>query len=584
MTVGAIDRFPTLSSVRELDVRRRDHEPGQLNLKSCELLHPAVVEWSRRALATVDPLDVVAYPLVDEARGAVAGLFGRSTDEVLLTPGTDYAIRIVSEGLCAPAGRLVVAATHYESWTRYATHYGFRLDAVTPAPGGAMDLERLAERLVGGPRAVVVVTNPDGCSGQLFGRAELDRLAATVASHGSVLVVDTCYLAFAADGEATVEGLRGAPHVVRIQSFSKSFGLAGARVGAVLADPSVVSYLSRWYPEGIVNGAALTLLVAAIRDVAMFRDVWADVRRQRAALAESLPTTGLGLAPRPSGANFVTFDGDPATTDALYRDLLSSGIRTRLLNGLPGFDGSIRIATPDASAVDRVVAVASRGAPAAAPSPFDLDALRGLRLSDEPYRHGILDRTFSAAVPVGRLCADFPADGFSYDVREDGGGGRKRYRAFNLTVIEGGVVTEAGNALPEPWRGVVRAITSPAYRAAIEECTGASLDGSAIDARLVRYGDQGWIEPHVDRPDKVVTHLVYLNQDWDPARGGALRILRGPRLDDAVGEVFPGPGNSVVMVRSDAAWHGVQPVVGSEGEDRKLLLVHFVRAEREPAS
>lgn len=337
----------------QLPTRARPYQPDVLNLKSCELLQPRVQQWFQARLGSLSAADIVSYPTCQAAIGAVAEHVDRPLNEVLLTPGTDHAIRVVSEALCAPAGRLVIADPHFDRWARYAAQFGFQLDAVPMPDSAPMSVAALIERLRAGGQAVVVLTQPDSITGQLYRRDEVAELAGAAEAHGSVLVLDTCYLAFADDGADTVVSGR---NIVRINSFSKSLGLAGGRVGAVLADPSVIDYLARWCADGMISGLSLQLLILALADPATFGAAWAEVRAARTALGDGLTETLPGWQARPSGANFVAFDASPDSAADVHDALLSAGIRTRLLSGLPGFPGGIRIATPSIGAADRVLA------------------------------------------------------------------------------------------------------------------------------------------------------------------------------------------------------------------------------------
>ncbi|MGW8329157.1 aminotransferase class I/II-fold pyridoxal phosphate-dependent enzyme [Streptomyces sp. NPDC055897] len=351
------DWFPTTAAMHALEPRRRSHVSGQLNLKSCELLHPAVARWYADQLGRLDPGVVVEYPLTAPAVGAVAAHFGEAAPRVLLTPGSDHAIHVVAEALAAPARRLVVARPHFDSWTHCAARFGFRLDAVDLPHRAPLPVEPLIERLLSAGPAVLVITQPDSITGQLYTRAELARAVAAAHEHGSILVVDTCYLAYAEDGESTLEGLAGWDNAVRINSFSKSHGLAGARVGAVLAEASVVDYLARWSPDGMLSHVSLALLERALAEPAVFRSARAEVRRARAELASGVERMLPGWSARPTEANFVAFDAEPQDAERVYAELLGRGIRTRLLNGVPGFSGGLRVATPSMSAVGRVMNV-----------------------------------------------------------------------------------------------------------------------------------------------------------------------------------------------------------------------------------
>lgn len=212
----------------------------------------------------------------------------------------------------------------------------------------------------------------------------------------------------------------------------------------------------------------------------------------------------------------------------------------------------------------------------------NLDAIRTARLAAEPYQHAVLDNSFVDPETTAALAVEFPAEGFRYDARESNEDGKKRYRSYNYELVDfGRPARENIAALSDRWRQVLDDLMADSYRAAVAARTGADLTGTVLDVMLFRYARDCWVEPHVDRPDKVVSHLFYLNLVWQEDWSGALRILRGPDLDDYERQVFPHAGNSVVMIRTDGAWHGVPPVSGSARQDRKLLLVHFARPGQE---
>jgi len=355
-TTAALEWLPTRPAMWQLTRRERAHRPGELNLKSCELLQPRIQRWLRERLRSLSESDVIAYPLSRPAHDAVAGHLGRRSEEVLLSPGTDHAIRVVSEALCAPAGRLVISDPHFDRWRHYAVQDGYHLDAVAMPERAPVAVGALIDRLRAGGPAVLAVTQPDSLTGHLLRGDELAELADAAGRHGSLLVLDTCYLAFAEAGEDTLSSVAGRRDVLRINSFSKSLGLAGARIGALCGDQALIDYLARWGIDGMISGISLRLLVLALGDLAVFQSAWAEVRTAREALGRGLPAVLPGWQARPSEANFVAFDATAEQATEVYDALLAAGIRTRLLSGLPGLPGGLRIATPSTAAVDQVLA------------------------------------------------------------------------------------------------------------------------------------------------------------------------------------------------------------------------------------
>lgn len=118
-------------------------------------------------------------------------------------------------------------------------------------------------------------------------------------------------------------------------------------------------------------------------------------------------------------------------------------------------------------------------------------------------------------------------------------------------------------------RDVIAELDGPEFEAVIEEKFDVSLEGRPKMYSLRGYtrGKDGQI--HTDSKDKIITVLLYLNDNWQQP-GGRLRILRdGTDVDNYVTEVAPDNGTLLVFKRSDNSWHGHHPF---EGPRRSLQM------------
>jgi len=113
-----------------------------------------------------------------------------------------------------------------------------------------------------------------------------------------------------------------------------------------------------------------------------------------------------------------------------------------------------------------------------------------------------------------------------------------------------------------PVQALVDALDGPEFEQAIEKKFGVALKGQPKMYSLRGYcrGTDGKI--HTDSKDKIITVLLYLNEQWNHD-GGKLRMLRnGTDLDDFSEEVPPDNGTLLVFRRSDKSWHGHGPFEG----------------------
>ncbi|MET8975180.1 pyridoxal phosphate-dependent aminotransferase [Streptomyces sp. NPDC004539] len=336
---------------------RRARVPDEINLKSCGLLDGRAAAVHRATLAEFDPQDVLTYPILGPVYGLLAGGFGVDVDSLVLTAGSDPGLNLLTRAF-PEVSRIVLHQPNFDGWTKFAAISGCVLDPVAPDPGtGLFDLRDLARRLSAGAPAFVVVTVPHSFTGQVHEARELAELADAVAEHGSLLVVDTAYLAFTEGGEELVRGLAGLRHVVRVNTFSKCYGLSGARIAVTVAHPAVARHLFDLDPEGPVSALAVALLRRSLEERAVFAEIWADVRRLRGRFAADVERAVPGWRSRPSGGNFVTWDvPDRDAARAASRYLLDRGIVVRDLSGAPGLPAAVRIAVANEPVARRVVA------------------------------------------------------------------------------------------------------------------------------------------------------------------------------------------------------------------------------------
>jgi histidinol-phosphate/aromatic aminotransferase/cobyric acid decarboxylase-like protein len=252
--------------------------------------------------------------------------------------------------------RIVMHHPNYDGWMKFAHIAGCSLDLVPPDPDtGRFVLDDLLTRARQGPPGFVVVTQPHSFTGQVHDADSLAALAEAVGAHGSLLIVDTAYLAFTEGGEDLVRDFMGRRHVVRVNSFSKSYGLSGVRIAVVVAHPATARHLFDLDPEAPVSAVALALLRGSLRQHEAFEEIWAEIRDLRGRFAARVEEELPGWRARPSGGNFVTWDVPDADQAAGATAFLhDNGFVVRDLSSLPGLPAAVRIAVADAPTVDRV--------------------------------------------------------------------------------------------------------------------------------------------------------------------------------------------------------------------------------------
>jgi len=178
---------------------------------------------------------------------------------------------------------------------------------VPGSPGAAPDTHDLAglAAVIDGSTRLVFVCNPNNPTGTAVRRRELERFLDDVPAT-TLVVLDEAYREFVTDPDVPdgVELMRGRPNVAVLRTFSKAWGLAGLRVGYLLAeDVAVAEAVRRTHVPFSVSTLAQAAAVAALASEDEVRERCAAVVAERARLTGALRTRGLPVAD--SQANFV---------------------------------------------------------------------------------------------------------------------------------------------------------------------------------------------------------------------------------------------------------------------------------------
>jgi histidinol-phosphate aminotransferase len=149
---------------------------------------------------------------------------------------------------------------------------------------------------------VFFLANPNNPTGTLVGKTVLRKLLA--AATQTIVVLDEAYSDFS--GLTSVPWIRTYPQLFIAKTFSKAVGMAGLRLGTVIAQRDSLALVRRALPPYPVNVAALTTAIAAIEEKKPIARYIADVKRLRDWLTKELRDRGARVYP--SAGNFVLVD------------------------------------------------------------------------------------------------------------------------------------------------------------------------------------------------------------------------------------------------------------------------------------
>jgi histidinol-phosphate aminotransferase len=273
-----------------------------------------------------------------ELRTAIAARHGCGPENIVIGSGIDDLMSLIVRTFCGAGDVALQTRGTYPTWAYHVAAYGAIVATAEPTASAAIDVDALIERAAQVHPRVIYVANPDNPSAAFVAAAELARLRAQLADD-VLLVIDEAYADFVDPALLLPDHLD--PRTIRLRTFSKAFGLAGARVGYAIAAADVIATFQKIRQHFGVNRTAQIGALAALEDLEFVRDVVAEVARGRADYAEL--GRRLGCRTLPSATNFVCFEiGTKAQAERLVADLLARGVFVRKPYA-PPIDGYIRV-------------------------------------------------------------------------------------------------------------------------------------------------------------------------------------------------------------------------------------------------
>jgi histidinol-phosphate aminotransferase len=286
--------------------------------------------------AVPDPGRAVSrYPDVSGVRDRLAEIHGLDPDRILVTAGGDDALNRCFSALVADGRKVVTTYPTFEMIPRYAEQRNVPLVEV-PWWSGPFPLEEVLAAVVDDTDAAFLVS-PNNPTGATLTGTDLRRLSEALPH----LVLDAAYMEFA-DDDLTSTALE-LDNVLMVRTLSKAYGLAGLRVGYLLASPSLVTRVAAYGSPYPVSALSASVAETRLSWPASETDGFvAAIRSERERLAGAL--IGLGAEPLPSQANFVLTRFED--TDWVMSASRSLGVALRQFRDRPGLESMVRISLP----------------------------------------------------------------------------------------------------------------------------------------------------------------------------------------------------------------------------------------------
>jgi histidinol-phosphate aminotransferase/imidazoleglycerol-phosphate dehydratase/histidinol-phosphatase len=325
---------PEILALAPFDLGERANDPfgaDSIKLDANENPYPPLTDGP-----LANGLNRYPEPQPVRLRRAMAALYAVAEENLLLTRGGDDAIDILVRAYCRPAvDAVAVCLPTFSAYAHFARLQGARVIEARLDEEFDFRPERLFEA-VEGERSLklVFLCSPNNPTGNPIDPADVLRVADALPD--TIIVLDEAYLEFSELPSLAEEAARR-PNLLVLKTLSKAFGLAGARVGALVGDSGLLAVAARTLPPyplpSLSVEAAMSALAPSRRSVHAERI--ARIKADRDRLAGLIAGSPIVRKVRSGGGNFLFLEVDDP--ERLAARLSSLGIRVRFRpNAAPG--------------------------------------------------------------------------------------------------------------------------------------------------------------------------------------------------------------------------------------------------------
>lgn len=298
---------------------------------------PAVL----RALSALTVQEIATYDAGERTAEDIADWFGVDGRMVVPVNGLDEGILIAAQLAAFESGArfdALIVEPAFEMYQHAVRSTGGQVVRVPPERGLEFDAERVLSAATAETR-LVFLCDPNNPTGLAIPGGDIERVADGLP--GALIFVDEAYADFS--GRTIIgSALASRPNVICGRTFAKAHGLAGLRIGALMAAAPTADRLRGLALPYRINVAAAAALRAAFSDREHFTRTIRDAAQSRELLASACKP--LGWPTWPSDANFLLVRVGPAAAECAEW-LEARGVRVRNRSSLPGCEGCLRITT-----------------------------------------------------------------------------------------------------------------------------------------------------------------------------------------------------------------------------------------------
>jgi len=254
------------------------------------------------------------YPddYIPPLRKKIAEHWNVGPENILLGAGSSEIIGLACQHVSKIKGHIITAEPSYRVWNNQATSFGLSFKRIPVDDQRKPDLQKMVSS-IDKETSMIYFCNPNNPTGSF---AEIEELKnhSSSAAEKTFVFIDEAYTEYAELPSLATLAIKN-QHIVVAKTFSKVYGLAGARVGYAIAHPETIKLLSSYqpWPDAGVSVVSAAAAMAALDDKDFVKDCREKARAAREMCYDCFKKLSLNYIP--SSTNFILFNIDKIKGD-----------------------------------------------------------------------------------------------------------------------------------------------------------------------------------------------------------------------------------------------------------------------------
>ena len=298
-------------------------------------------------LSELSPYDLVAYGELETFYNSVAGWLKLKRENILLTSGSDTAIRAVFETYICEDDEVLLTLPNYAMYYVYSLMQGANTIEHYYGKNLHLNTDELIKKISNDTK-LIVISNP-GHTGKVVLEHNLIKIIEVAKKYGSIVLIDEAYHYFYAG--SMIKYIYDYDNLIVTRTFSKALGLASLRIGLLISNKEIICELYKVKLVHEISGIAAKIGSYFIKHFSIVDKYVNNVKRGKKILYKRIKSIGFDVYK--SEANFVYFKLPPKVSPLKFKKYLE---RNRILIRGPlekfPFESHFRITVGDQKQMD----------------------------------------------------------------------------------------------------------------------------------------------------------------------------------------------------------------------------------------